>query len=286
VKVEPHWGAELVDIMDAYDAAVKGTVDMAHFFPAHSPGRFPMEEMVTFSSYDTTCWRVSRVYWELHQKFPEMGAAFNDTKLISVSQMFQRGVATTEKPIRKLEDMKGMKMLSSGVWAGARWEALGCTPVDVGPGEIFMALEKGLIDGSPTPLYLLEDWGVGELYHYVTLVCTATPIFAIAMNLDTFNSLPADVQGIMVEMGEYLVDFLDDVQLQVDKERLPRAAEKFDIEFIEVPKEELARWVEADKPVVEKFVAGLEEKGLPGKELLEEFRQLEKKYAAPEYAPK
>jgi TRAP-type C4-dicarboxylate transport system substrate-binding protein len=148
-----------------------------------------------------------------------------------------------------------------------------------------MSLEKGIIDGTPTPLYLLEDWKTGEVCPYVSLVCTSTPGFAVAMNLNTFNSLPADIQKTMVDMGEYLVDLLDDVQYGVDNERYDRAIDIFGTEFIEIPKEELARWVEADKPVLDTFVAELEAKGMPGTQLKEEFQKLEKKYAGEEYYP-
>ena len=39
VKVEQHWNGELVNLMDAYDAMVKGVVDLAEYFPSMLQGK-------------------------------------------------------------------------------------------------------------------------------------------------------------------------------------------------------------------------------------------------------
>ena len=53
---------------------------------------------------------------------------------------------------------------------------------------------------------------------------------------------------------------------------------------VELTKEEKARWVAVDKPIQDKFVAELEGKGLPGKELMAEWLRLENEYSSEQYA--
>jgi TRAP-type C4-dicarboxylate transport system substrate-binding protein len=106
------------------------------------------------------------------------------------------------------------------------------------------------------------------------------------MNLEIWNSLPADIQNIIDGMTEDLTRRYDELQVRTDQERIASAPAEFGTEFITLPEEELARWVARDRPVLDKFADELVAAGLPGDELEEEFLRLEKKYSADEYAPK
>ena len=285
IKIEAHWGGELVNIMDAYDAAAGGTVDLAHFLPPMIAGRFPMDEVMTFGQYTNHCWKSSRVYHELFNEFPDMRAPYNDTKIITQYVLYQRGLGNTKRPIYKLEDFAGLKLLSSGRWAGARIEALGATPVSISPEEMFSSIQNGVIDGSWAVGFALVDWGFGELFKYISDMSTPQAIMDITMNLNTWNSLPADLQQIMADTGEWFVDYCDEAQLRVQNERIQAAKEQYDIQWNDIPQEEYERWVPADRAVLDEYATELEEKGYPGYNLRDEFLKLEKKYSGMEYAP-
>jgi TRAP-type C4-dicarboxylate transport system substrate-binding protein len=286
VKIEAHWSSELANVMDAYDAAAKGNVDMAQYFPPMVVGRFPMDEILTFSPYNTMCWRPSRVTYELSQMFPEFRAQYKDTKVLWEGATFQPAIATTKKPIRVLEDCKGLQMLSSGKWAGARWEALGMTPVSLPPSDLYSALQKGILDAKSESMWQLEDWKEGEVERYVSRVQNATPILGIVMNLKKFNSMPADIQKILVDLEPWLCDLNDQVQLQVDKDRITAAIQTYHTEFITIPKDELNRWVKVDQPVLDKYVSEMQDLGFPATKIKDEFLKLDSKYSANEYAVK
>jgi len=287
VKFKPHWGGELVNIMDSYDAVTRGTVDMAHVFPQMVAGKFPIDEINAFLSYDTYCYKPSSVYWELYKKYPEMGAQYSDVKLITLGSFMMTSFGTTKKPITKLEDLKGLKTISSGKWVSARLEALGIIPVSIPPQDCYMALQTGTVDATAPPIYLLEDWKYVDVFQHVVLVNTFGNPFGVLMNKNTWNKLPPDVQKVFEEMGEEFVATFDSVMYKVEEQRLADARAKYtNIQFSELPTEELSRWVQADKPVFDAFAAELEAKGLPGKNLQNDFLQLEKKYASPEYQPK
>jgi TRAP-type C4-dicarboxylate transport system substrate-binding protein len=284
IKIEAHWSDELVKASDAYDALLKGIVDIADLHLSMFSTQFPMSEIMNFNSYDTEVDRRSRLFWELLQKFPEMQAEFEDIKVLSLVANRVSGFGTVSKPVRTLEDCKGLKLIATGKWDGARHDALGMTSVSLGPAEMFSSLQTGIVDGIDIALFGLRDFHLGELLHYVTLVPQAPTLLCAAMNLETWNSLPADIQQMMEGMTQDLIDAWDELQVRTDKERLASSPEEFGTEFITIPEEELVRWVEADRSVLEDLVAELESKGLPGEDLMNEYLQLEKKYATEEYA--
>jgi len=143
VVVEQHWNGELVNLIDAYDFMLKGSVDMAEYFPSMLAGRFPMDDVVAFSPFDAQCYRPARVVYELGQEFPEMLEPYNDAKLLWRIPGYSVGMVTVNKAIRDLEGSKGYKLTPVGQWSAALMEALDWTPTSVPPEESTSSLETG-----------------------------------------------------------------------------------------------------------------------------------------------
>lgn len=286
VKVEAHWFGELVPMPEIYDAVVKGTLDFAQSLASMPAGRFPMDEIGAFTSYNVTCNRLSRVYWELHEMFPEMREPYSDTKVVTIIAPFPNPLGTTEKfgPVATLEDNQGLKEGVYGEWMAKRGAALGRTGVSLLPAETYSSFEKGVADGMQASLSLMESVKFGEVLRYVTLMNGTISPFVFVMNLDTWNSLPAEVQQFIDDSSEELLDAFDLEFLRIKQDAIDRFPTLFGTEFIEVSEEEFTRWDEAAQPVLDEFIASLEAMGLPGTELVEEFQRLEVKYAADEYA--
>lgn len=284
VKIEPHYGGELVNMMDAYDAARKGSVDIAQFLQMMVTGKFPMDEIVAFTSYDKLNYRPSWTLWQLYNKFPEFKKEYDEVKLLWLGATFFTSFTTPKKtgPITNLQQIKGKKYVGIGKWASARNEALGWSVVSLPPQDVFMAYQQGLVDAGPMgTLYILWDWGWGEIMPYCTRVRTNSSSMSIVMNLDKWNSLPKDVQDGIDTVTEWAINYHDEWSVKTDIELKPKVAEKYGTEFFEITKEEAAKWMAADAPVKEKFAAELESKGLPGKALMEEWLRLENEYSTP-----
>lgn len=284
VKIEAHFGGELVNMMDAYDAARKGSVDIANFLTQMVTGKFPMDEVVSFTTYDKLNYRIGRSLYELYKKFPEFQAEYKDVKLLFLGATYFTSLTSTKKtgPITSMDQINGKKYVGIGKWASARAEALGWSLASLPPQDVFSAFQTGLVDAGPMgTLFILWDWGWGELFQYCTRVRTNSTPIAIVMNLDKWNNLPKDVQDGIDSVVEWSIDFSDEWQIKVDNDLKPKVAAKYGTEYLELSKKEAARWNAADQPVKDKFVAELEAKGLPGKELMAEWLRLEEKYSTP-----
>ena len=99
-------------------------------------------------------------------------------------------------------DLKGKKWGVSGSTASKAMELLGGSPTTMGSGELYMALQRGTIDGCTRPLIT----GLGrKLYEVVeNLSVTNMAFFTCYMtiNKQKWETLPADIQAIMIKAGK------------------------------------------------------------------------------------
>jgi TRAP-type C4-dicarboxylate transport system substrate-binding protein len=200
--------------------------------------------------------------------------AFKDKVLTDTKVMYLHAhgpglVNTKGKAVRKLEDMKGLKIRSHGTSAKVV-KALGGTPVAMPMPETYQSLQKGVVDGAVYPLEANKGWKLGEVIDYVTLDFPAayTTTFFVVMNKDKWNALPDDAKKAISEINkEWIVkhgkawDTSDEVgkKFLLEKKRT----------LIELSPEEGKRWKDAVAPVLTGFVEDMKAKNLPGKEALE-----------------
>jgi len=98
------------------------------------------------------------------------------------------------------------------------------------------------------------------------------------MNLDTWNSMPKDVQKVLVELAVDHSLWAGTEFHRTSVEGGKYAVEVEGAELITLSSEEMARWMEHFKPLVDKYLADTAAKGLPGKETLDELYRLKGKY--------
>jgi TRAP-type C4-dicarboxylate transport system substrate-binding protein len=286
VKIEAHWSEELVKATESLTALKTGIIDMAQVPVMSLPNDFPMDVVCGFTSYDNVCYGRGQVWWELYQQFPEMQAEYDGVKLLWLGTAGSTYIGMPKKEVKTLEDMQGLKIGSKGGWDTERIVALGATPVTVGPADFVTSLQNGILDATPIAPFALVDFGLGEILQNVTLVPIYPTLFAGCMNMETWNSLPADVQTILEDMMPEFIKAGDDFQSKIAQDKLATAEAEYGISLYTPPASELARWVAADQPVFDEFINQLNEEGLPGDILREKYLELEEKYSAAEYAPK
>lgn len=287
VIIEEHWNGELVNLMDAYDALLKGSVDLAEYFPSMLAGRFPMDDIMPFTPFDTVVYRPGRVVYELGQQFPQSLEPYKDAKLLWREPGYSVGFVTTKKAVRDLAGSKGMKMAPVGEWSANIIEALGWVPTSVPPEESTSALQTGVNDGTGISMYLLWEFGWGPLVKYMTVPIHCDEMLVnCSMNIDTWNKLPKDIQDIINDMLEPNVDVQDTAVVKNYFDSIPKAKSEFGIELITLSQSEQDKMNAAIQPVQDAFIKTLEDKGLPGKEYMAKFLELNRKYSADQYKPK
>ena len=109
----------------------------------------------------------------------------------------------TNKPIRKPEDLKGLRIRTPGapIWQESI-RSIGATPVAMAFGEIYPAMQQKVIDGLDN---VYNATYAGRLYEVAKYVSETKHILLINFEIvgaKFFNGLPADYQKILVEENE------------------------------------------------------------------------------------
>ena len=87
------------------------------------------------------------------------------------------------KPIRTLEDLKGMRIRTPSAAQSAQLEALGAIPIDMPANQIYNNLDRGVIDASMIPMSAALDFKLIEVAKYFTINAPlGRSPFLVAMN--------------------------------------------------------------------------------------------------------
>ncbi|MFX0202021.1 MAG: TRAP transporter substrate-binding protein [Candidatus Hodarchaeota archaeon] len=271
-----------------YDAARSGIVDIACHNFGTTPGRTPLMSvmelpfMVTFPgsrSYALTC-------MELYEKYPEIRAEFKGVKVLNFHSADAGQFHTVGKPIRTVQDIEGMILLSISKWASESVKLLGGTPEAAHPAEIYDLLAKKVVDG------MILNWeGAHLVFHITDSTNYATEInlcespFVHVMNQKTWDSLPPDLQELFMgenawRLAELFAYDYDKTNLMA-KDELDKVLQKRGYPGVYVfPEEEKAKAMKMIEPIYEQWMtqAAATVGGDKAKAILQDVREFAKKH--------
>jgi len=248
-----------------YDGVVKGISGIGSSALSYTKGRFPLMEVIDLPlgyKNATVAVNLANATYKKYQP-KEM----SDVKVMYF-QAHGPGLFHFKKLVRTLEDLKGLKIRSTGLSAKIV-AALGATPVAMTMGETYDALAKGVVDGSTAPIAALEGFKWGEVVKYTTenFGSSFTAAFFVVMNKSTWNGLPPEVQKIIEGVNEEWIKKTGPVWDEYDKTGRDFAL-KLGNQMIPLSKEEEERWAKKVSVTFDDYLKDMEKKGLPGAEVL------------------
>ena len=111
-----------------------------------------------------------------------------------------RQMSNSRRPIHTPDDVKGLKMRTTGSPAHIEaFKLLGATPVPMPLAELHTALEMGTVDAQEHPIGVFWSAKLFEVQQHLSLTYHAYSALVLVMNKAKFDSLPADQQKILVE---------------------------------------------------------------------------------------
>jgi tripartite ATP-independent transporter DctP family solute receptor len=131
---------------------------------------------------------------------------------------FKDGVRNmyTTKPISNKADMKDIKFrIQNSPTQIAFWTALGVQPTFISFGEIYQALQNGVIDGAENSFASMAQQKHYEVCPYVTLTEHDVATRFFLMSEDKYNTLPADLQQIIDECGAIAAQKQQEIDLTI-----------------------------------------------------------------------
>jgi len=279
IVVKRFPGSQMGPVQQHYDLARTGQAEMSWFLHGATPGRFPLTEIIQLPYFAGSAEIGTKVMNDAELRSKYLDAEHKGVKVLLLLTHQPGNIHTTKKPIRSVEDMKGMRLRFSSATIRDFVAALGATPVGVQATEQVEQLQKGTIDGT------FIDYGgagiafkMGGVVKYSTEMYSYISSFGVIMNEDFWNKLPPDLQalvtksftGVEKEVGEAW----DGLDVPGKKALMDGGGEA-----IKLSKEEDAKFRKIGAEVDDAKVKELEGKGMPAKAVYTLMKSLSEKHS-------
>ena len=266
VKIQAYHGQTLAKGKDLWNATKMGITDIGWCFHGYWPGMTPLSDVISLPFMPfTTAEKGSEIMWKLYEKFPEIQNEYKDVKVLVFYTSEPYSLITVNKPVKTLEDIKGMKVRMTGGPPTDMVSALGGVPMLIPMPDSYISLQKGVIDGMGAPWEAIHVWRFYEVVEYYTDAVFPAVYFSVVMNKNKWNSLPKDVQDAIMSVsglegskfwGRNFFDKMKEEGINKIK------AEGKEGNIFELGPEERDRWIEVGgKPVWAEWVKSMESKG-------------------------
>lgn len=263
------------------DQAKDGVVDVAFTLPGYTAGRFPVMEVFELPFITRTAAAGSQAAWDFYLKYGQK--EFAGVKPLMFAVHDDGYVHTRDKQVKVMADLKGLKMRAPTRMTNKLLAALGATPVAMPLPQVPEAISKGVIDGFLLPWEVIPSVKLHEMVKYHSETDPKSPalytaVFVMAMNQAKYDALPADLKAIVDKNSGAVLSatagrIWDESQAAGRKPAVDRGNV-----FYTIPGSELEHWVKASAPLYDEWVASMDKKGMNGKQMLQDARDLLAKY--------
>ena len=257
------------DGMDTTMGVIDGRVDAGHFHGAWSSGTFPLWDHISVPfTYGSTMEfdqaRRDPRMMEIHKE------SYAEAGLVQIGSYGCDGnlAVWANKAINTVEDFKGLKIRASGILASLNIKALGAAPVTVAGPEIPEAILRGVLDAALTDRSWGLSIGLGDVTTHLNR-WTFTPCFqnTIVVNKEKFDSLPPDLQQILMDVGDRLSSQVN-YTTAFSGRLLDSAVESAGLELVFPSDAEVEKARKLCEPIADEWIA-IEGVGARGAEILE-----------------
>ncbi len=235
VNITIYSSGSLVASTDVAEAVLAGTADMGWLFTPFFSGQFPMTEIISMPMSFGDSISSTKTMLELYETEESIQEELSQYKVFQIYTNPSNMIFTTE-PVYNVSDLAGLNIRCSGTITSEMMSEWGGSPISMGPGDIYEAIEKGTLQGFVLEWSGTKSFNLDEVISYVTDISYTVAPFVCVMNLDTWNSLPTEYQEIMDEIwtGEDNAVSLEFAELyEEDSDAgIERATEEYGVEII------------------------------------------------------
>ncbi len=255
-----------------------GVVDAILIVPGFSPGRYPGLEgtELPFTNVGVSAGQSPAVF-EWATKWL-MNNELKGSKMIASHTTDASVIHSRAKPMKTLEDFKGMKFRVPGRFVGEAAKALGATPVGIPLPGVYEALERNQVDGMFINWAIVPPYRLQEVtkYHLETPIYQS-PIMTL-MRQASYDKLPADMKKVIdansgLEYTKQIGRVWDGLTVPAKKTIADQGGVIYALDAAE-----RGRWIKAVQPVYKIWVEEMNKRGLPGQKMFDDLLATTAKY--------
>ena len=238
MKITVYGAEEQVPAFGVFDAVSSGSHQMGHSGGYFWKGKVPAAQFFTSVPFGLTADEINawvnrggglELWREIYEPFNIYPIPAGNTG----TQMF----GWFNKEINSLEDIKGLKMRIPGIGGEVLKEA-GGIPVTLPGGELFTALQTGVIDATEwVGPYNDLTFGFHQAakYYYYPGWHEPGPMLELLINIDAWNSLPNHLQVIIETATKAVNQDMLDEYLAKNNQALTELIEVHGVELRKLP---------------------------------------------------
>lgn len=161
---------------------------------------------------------VQHAYKALDTVGMEIAQKLQGMKLLAYYENGVRHMTNSKRPIRKPEDMKGLKIrvMEQPIYI-EMIKALGGNPTPMAFGELFTALQQGVVDGQENPAAHIYTARFFEVQKYISLTAHTYSAEPMLVSLAAWNKLPKDLQEKVQAAANESKDWQRDLCRQLEE---------------------------------------------------------------------
>ncbi len=204
VEIQVFPAGQLYGARDIPTAVVSGGVDMGHnltsVWSTDSIAEIPdLPFLFADAAHAERCWDATG---PLYRGF---AALMERRRMKMIHAMFFGSLfdfGNNVRLIRAPADLNGLKIRGYGRLSAEGLRALGASPIVMSPGEMYLGIQRGTIDGAITGVTSLESRKIWEVVKYATITGAAFGVMAVNISTARWNTLRPAHQEALMKAGE------------------------------------------------------------------------------------
>ncbi len=271
VNIFPN--SQLGDDVQMMEMLQTGTLDMT--YPSSSPATGYVEELAVFDLPFLLPTREAAVEAMRSDAAQEMLDAFDGTglKALAFSENGFRQLSNSAREVTSPEDVAGLDVRGLSIRTMenpvhlAIWEALGANPTPMAFGELFSAMEQGVVDGQENPWSTILTSNFHEVQDYGSETRHVYTPFIKMISQRTWDRLDPEYQALIQEAALQAADY--EVQLSSEYDDWAREQlEERGMQITRLNDKQIAAFQEAVQPVYDEWAPRI------GQDLVTEFQRI------------
>jgi TRAP-type C4-dicarboxylate transport system substrate-binding protein len=195
----PYWSGALLSNDMSMEEIRHGVADIGLITPIYAKGGAHLLRVQSgFYGGVRDIGEQIAVYDCLASRFPGFGKELEGLHVLAVQGGNFPGVLTRTRPIRHLEDFRGLRLRAQSDAVDVLKE-LGADPVNMPMSEVYSALAKGVIDGVVAPADTIKSLHFSEVAKHFTAIRFSRGAYpARAISDKAWRRLTPDLQRLLI----------------------------------------------------------------------------------------
>lgn len=272
------FGGQLYKANATLTSVEEGITDIGWVFSFLEQAKLPLSQASSNAPFSTDN---PALQLEVHMELMETNEAFrNEWEQYNLKVLGLTGTDLydiyTKEPLTGIDDIAGMKISAPGV-LGNWLRGTDANAVDGALTTYYTDVQTGVSDGALTLALGALPIKLYEVAPYINRFDAGGSFSgAIAINRDSWDALPEEVQNAMIEAGKYYTvshgqDLVTRHEFALNKMVELGAGQSVPVQIVQMPEGELAKWAGKLPNIAKEWAEPLDARGIPASEFLAQY---------------